>query len=82
MGHLETNPQETDESPTPFPFLLLHLYQDGLKYIHSSVLHTTQSSFYLYRKGPTRDGDHRAAVEVVGEFVAVHCGAHQDELQV
>lgn len=37
---------------------------------------------YLNGEGPARDGDDWAAVEVVGELVAVHRGAHEDQLQV
>lgn len=67
MGHLETSPQETDG---PSPYLL-----DLNPFTSTSI----QWSSYLYREGPTGDCDHWAAVEVVGEFVAVHCGAHEDE---
>lgn len=59
---------------------LLHIYRiciqtDSISFTSTSI----QRSSYLYRKGPTGDCDHWAAVEVVGEFVAVHCGAHEDE---
>lgn len=37
---------------------------------------------YLYWERPARDGDHRAAVEVAGELVAVHCGTHENQLQI
>lgn len=33
-------------------------------------------SAHLHGESSPRDADNRAAVEVVGELVAVHCGAH------
>lgn len=78
MGHLETSPQEAGDVLAASLSLPQHLCSDRLKYVH----HTIQSSSHLHGKGPPRDGDHRAAVEVVGEFVAVHRGTHEDELQV
>lgn len=42
----------------------------------------SQSSAHLNREGPARNGDHWAAVEVVGELVTVHRGAHEDQLHV
>lgn len=43
---------------------------------------TNKSFSYLHWESPARDGDHWAAVEVVGELVTVHCGAHEDQTQV
>lgn len=37
---------------------------------------------HLHWERPARDANHGAAVEVGGELVAVHRGAHEDELQV
>lgn len=37
---------------------------------------------HLHWERPSRDANHRATVEVGGELVAVHRGAHEDELQV
>lgn len=37
---------------------------------------------HLHWERPARDANHGAAVEVGGELVAVHRGAHKDKLQV
>lgn len=37
---------------------------------------------HLYRKGLARDGDDGTAVKIMSKFVTVHCGAHEDEVQV
>lgn len=37
---------------------------------------------HLYRKSLAGDGDDGTAVEIASELVAVHCGAHEDQLQV
>jgi len=44
------------------------------------IPYTTNS--YLHWKSPAWNADHRAAVEVVGELATVHCGTHEDQLQV
>lgn len=42
----------------------------------------TVNETHLYRKGLAGDGDDGTAVKIKSKFVAVHCGAHEDELQV
>lgn len=37
---------------------------------------------HLDRKGLAGDGDDGTAVEIMSELVAVHRGAHEDEVQV
>lgn len=41
-----------------------------------------ENQAHLYRKGLAGDGDDGAAVKILSKFVAVHGGAHEDELQV
>ncbi|TNN58691.1 hypothetical protein EYF80_031105 [Liparis tanakae] len=48
----------------------------------ASRLRVDTSCSYLHGESPPGDADDRAAVEIVGELVAVHRGAHEDQLQV
>lgn len=50
--------------------------------IQTSLKAQTFTPAHLNRERPARDANNGAAVEVGGELVAVHRGAHEDELQV